>query len=53
MSSERVQVSDAVAGDIVGLYDTGNFRLVIQSMLGRRKLSIQSYHNLRLKFLCE
>jgi peptide chain release factor 3 len=27
MSSKRVQVSDAVAGDIVGLYDTGNFQI--------------------------
>lgn len=27
MSSKRVQVSDAVAGDIVGLCDTGNFQI--------------------------
>lgn len=27
MSSEREQVSSAVAGDIVGLYDTGNFQI--------------------------
>ncbi|MDO4912011.1 MAG: peptide chain release factor 3 [Lactobacillus sp.] len=27
MSSSRMQVSEAVAGDIVGLYDTGNFQI--------------------------
>ncbi|HBQ43670.1 MAG TPA: peptide chain release factor 3, partial [Lactobacillus acetotolerans] len=38
MSSERVQVSDAVAGDIVGLYDTGNFQIGDSIYAGKRKV---------------
>lgn len=38
MSSERVQVSDAVAGDIVGLYDTGNFQIGDSIYAGKRKI---------------
>ncbi|CAM3088118.1 peptide chain release factor 3 [Lactobacillus bombicola] len=39
MSSERVQVSDAVAGDIVGLYDTGNFQIGDSIYAGKRKIT--------------
>ena len=38
MSSERVQVSDAVAGDIVGLYDTGNFQIGDSIYSGKKKV---------------
>ena len=38
MSSERMQVSDAVAGDIVGLYDTGNFQIGDSIYAGKRKI---------------
>ncbi len=38
MSSERVQVSDAVAGDIVGLYDTGNFQIGDSIYSGKKKI---------------
>ncbi|MDF7638539.1 peptide chain release factor 3 [Lactobacillus sp. ESL0791] len=38
MSSERVQVSDAVAGDIVGLYDTGNFQIGDSIYAGKGKI---------------
>lgn len=38
MSSERVQVSNAVAGDIVGLYDTGNFQIGDSIYAGKRKI---------------
>ena len=38
MSSERVQVDDAVAGDIVGLYDTGNFQIGDSIYAGKRKI---------------
>ncbi len=38
MSSERVQVNDAVAGDIVGLYDTGNFQIGDSIYAGKRKI---------------
>ena len=38
MSSERVQVSDAVAGDIVGLYDTGNFQIGDSIYAGKDKV---------------
>ncbi|UZX32040.1 peptide chain release factor 3 [Lactobacillus helsingborgensis] len=38
MSSERIQVSDAVAGDIVGLYDTGNFQIGDSIYAGKRKI---------------
>lgn len=38
MSSERVQVSDAVAGDIVGLYDTGNFQIGDSIYAGKKKI---------------
>ncbi|BDR60208.1 peptide chain release factor 3 [Lactobacillus xylocopicola] len=38
MSSERVQVTDAVAGDIVGLYDTGNFQIGDSIYAGKRKI---------------
>ncbi len=38
MSSERVQVSDAVAGDIVGLYDTGNFQIGDSIYAGKNKI---------------
>lgn len=38
MSSERVQVSDAVAGDIVGLYDTGNFQIGDSIYAGKREI---------------
>lgn len=38
MSSERVQVSKAVAGDIVGLYDTGNFQIGDSIYAGKRKI---------------
>ena len=38
MSSERVQVSDAVAGDIVGLYDTGNFQIGDSIYAGKSKI---------------
>lgn len=37
-SSSRVQVSEAVAGDIVGLYDTGNFQIGDSIYAGKRKL---------------
>ena len=37
-SSARVQVSEAVAGDIVGLYDTGNFQIGDSVYAGKRKL---------------
>ena len=37
-SSARVQVSEAVAGDIVGLYDTGNFQIGDSIYAGKRKL---------------
>ena len=42
MSSERVQVSDAVAGDIVGLYDTGNFQIGDSIYAGKRKVEYPS-----------
>ncbi|WEV71341.1 peptide chain release factor 3 [Lactobacillus sp. ESL0785] len=38
MSSERVQVTDAVAGDIVGLYDTGNFQIGDSIYAGKHKI---------------
>lgn len=38
MSSQRVQVDDAVAGDIVGLYDTGNFQIGDSIYAGKRKI---------------
>ena len=38
ISSERVQVSDAVAGDIVGLYDTGNFQIGDSLYAGKHKI---------------
>ena len=38
MSSERVQVSDAVAGDIVGLYDTGNFQIGDSIYASKKKI---------------
>ena len=38
MSSERVQVDDAVAGDIVGLYDTGNFQIGDSIYAGKKKI---------------
>ena len=38
MSSERVQVADAVAGDIVGLYDTGNFQIGDSIYAGKKKI---------------
>lgn len=38
MSSERMQVSDAVAGDIVGLYDTGNFQIGDSIYAGKSKV---------------
>lgn len=41
MSSERVQVSNAVAGDIVGLYDTGNFQIGDSIYSGKRKVKFQ------------
>ncbi len=41
MSSERVQVSSAVAGDIVGLYDTGNFQIGDSIYAGKKKIEYQ------------
>lgn len=38
MSSKRIQVSDAVAGDIVGLYDTGNFQIGDSLYAGKHKI---------------
>ncbi len=38
MSSERVQVSTAVAGDIVGLYDTGNFQIGDSIYAGKKAI---------------
>lgn len=38
MSSERMQVDDAVAGDIVGLYDTGNFQIGDSIYSGKKKI---------------
>ena len=38
MSSERVHVADAVAGDIVGLYDTGNFQIGDSIYAGKKKI---------------
>ncbi len=38
MSSKRVQVDHAVAGDIVGLYDTGNFQIGDSIYAGKRKI---------------
>ena len=37
-SSARVQVSEAVAGDIVGLYDTGNFQIGDSIYAGKHKV---------------
>ncbi|WEV40401.1 peptide chain release factor 3 [Lactobacillus sp. ESL0681] len=38
MSSERVQVTNAVAGDIVGLYDTGNLQIGDSIYAGKHKI---------------
>lgn len=38
MSSQRVQVADAVAGDIVGLYDTGNFQIGDSIYTGKKQI---------------
>lgn len=38
MSSSRVQVSEAVAGDIIGLYDTGNFQIGDSIYAGKKKI---------------
>lgn len=37
-SSQRVQIAEAVAGDIVGLYDTGNFQIGDSIYSGKKKI---------------
>ncbi|MFC6314169.1 peptide chain release factor 3 [Lapidilactobacillus achengensis] len=41
MSDEREQVSSAVAGDIVGLYDTGNFQIGDSIFGGKRTIEFE------------
>lgn len=41
MSAQREQVSSAVAGDIVGLYDTGNFQIGDSIYAGKKKVEFE------------
>ncbi|MGK4179494.1 peptide chain release factor 3 [Lapidilactobacillus dextrinicus] len=41
MSAQREQVSSAVAGDIVGLYDTGNFQIGDSIYSGKQKVEFE------------
>ncbi|WP_125605285.1 peptide chain release factor 3 [Lapidilactobacillus bayanensis] len=41
MSAQREQVSSAVAGDIVGLYDTGNFQIGDSIYSGKQKIEFE------------
>ena len=55
MADSRETVKAAVAGDIIGLYDTGNFQIGDTIYSGKRQFSLNHSHNSRqsslIKFL--
>ena len=52
MADDKETVNHAVAaGDIIGLYDTGNYQIGDTLVGGKQKYSFKSYHNLLQKYL--
>ncbi len=52
MADSRETVSTAVAGDIVGLYDTGNFQIGDTIYQGKTPIQFESCRSLRRNCLC-
>lgn len=50
MADDKETVNHAVAGDIIGLYDTGNYQIGDTLVGGKQNLTSKIYHNLHLKF---
>ena len=51
MADTRETVETAVAGDIIGLYDTGNFQIGDTIYTGKKRSNLKNYHNLRQNYL--
>ena len=51
MADDKETVNHAVAGDIIGLYDTGNYQIGDTLVGGKRNIASKSYHNLLQKYL--
>ena len=48
---DKETVNHAVAGDIIGLYDTGNYQIGDTIVGGNQKFTSKTYHNLHLNYL--
>ena len=52
LADDRETVEEAVAGDIIGLYDTGTYQIGIQLLVVRKHLTLKNYLSLHLNFSC-
>lgn len=52
MADTREQVTSAVAGDIVGLYDTGNFQIGDTIHTGKEAVSFEKLPQFTLNYSC-
>ena len=51
MADDKETVNHAVAGDIIGLYDTGNYQIGDTLVGGKQKYSFQDLLNSHRKYL--
>ena len=51
MADDTQTVNHAVSGDIIGLYDTGNYQIGDTLVGGNQNSILNHYHNLHLKYL--
>ena len=51
MADDKETVNHAVAGDIIGLYDTGNYQIGTHLSVLSKNIVSKIYLNLRLKSL--
>ena len=51
MADDKETVNHAVAGDIIGLYDTGNYQIGDTIVGGNQNSASKTYHNLHLNYL--
>ena len=51
MADDKETVNHAVAGDIIGLYDTGTIKLVIHWLAVNKNIVFKIYPNLPRKYL--
>lgn len=51
MADDKETVNHAVAGDIIGLYDTGNYQIGDTLVGGKQNIVFKIYPNLPRKYL--